>query len=161
MTCQCLHRHEKLILPLSVNRVCGRISQNHAWFLGGLHKQSTRWSTAPCQRQVLRVFVLMFYECLLYRWIRKTIDLIKKITLIWPAKDKSSLLASSSISYWLIFFGHAYLFQIFFVLVKSNLKLPYVLYVNCIVGYFWSDVLPVISCDISHREKGRHLPPVG
>lgn len=40
-------RPEKLTAPRwirSVNRVCGRISQNHAQCLEALHKQSRRWS---------------------------------------------------------------------------------------------------------------------
>lgn len=42
-----IFRPEKLIVPQwtrSVNRVCGRISLNHARCLGGLHKQSSQWS---------------------------------------------------------------------------------------------------------------------
>lgn len=40
-------RPEKLIVPQwtrSVNRMCGRMSLNHALCLGGLHKQSSQWS---------------------------------------------------------------------------------------------------------------------
>ena len=56
-----IFRPEKLIVPQwtrSVNRVCGRISLNHALCLGGLHKQSSQWScVSHYHRQVLRVCV--------------------------------------------------------------------------------------------------------
>lgn len=55
-------RPEKLIVPqwtTSVNRMCGRMSLNHALCLGGLHKQSSQWSrVCHYHRQVLRVCIL-------------------------------------------------------------------------------------------------------
>lgn len=62
-------RPEKLIVPQwtrSVNRMCGRMSLNHALCLGGLHKQSSQWSCVSSPQAGLLSVRVRVCACVLF-----------------------------------------------------------------------------------------------